>query len=88
MSTSLIRRLTVIAAAVACLAAIAGTADAKPLKLKLPMLIANTSAGDAVSLNPQPLPPKVGDTASHFGGVMLNPQPLPPKAGLQLQLSH
>jgi hypothetical protein len=39
-----------------------------------------THPGDAVSLNPQPLPPKVGRTTSNFGSaVSLNPQPLPPR---------
>jgi hypothetical protein len=36
--------------------------------------------GDAVSLNPQPLPPKVLRSKSRFGStVSLNPQPLPPR---------
>src|SRR5229473_3009500 len=39
--------------------------------------------GDKVSLNPQPLPPKVGNNVKGSPGdkVSLNPQPLPPKVG-------
>jgi hypothetical protein len=39
--------------------------------------------GDAVSLNPQPLPPKIGNVSAVKPGdaVSLNPQPLPPKIG-------
>jgi hypothetical protein len=39
--------------------------------------------GDAVSLNPQPLPPKIGNVSGVKPGdaVSLNPQPLPPKIG-------
>lgn len=37
-------------------------------------------AGEAVSLNPQPLPPKELGRIRHRGDfVSLNPQPLPPK---------
>ena len=91
MSTSLIRRLAAITVAAACLSAVAAGADAKPLALHLPGLTAAASVGDIVSLNPQPLPPKVGDTASRFDSVMLNPQPLPPKMNsptLKLPVAH
>jgi hypothetical protein len=41
-----------------------------------------THPGDTVSLNPQPLPPKVARTMSSFGSaVSLNPQPLPTRVG-------
>jgi hypothetical protein len=38
--------------------------------------------GDKVTLNPQPLPPKMLSTTSSLGDkVSLNPQPLPPRVG-------
>lgn len=42
--------------------------------------------GDAVTLNPQPLPPKVlGQAVMNLGDtVTLNPQPLPPKIGIEV----
>jgi hypothetical protein len=41
------------------------------------------SPASKVSLNPQPLPPKVatGGASSRASKVSLNPQPLPPKVG-------
>jgi hypothetical protein len=40
--------------------------------------------GSTVSLNPQPLPPKVFSQSGNFGStVSLNPQPLPPKVYYQ-----
>jgi hypothetical protein len=48
-------------------------------------------AGDAVSLNPQPLPPRemlLGALSHHFDAVALNPQPLPPRETLLGALSH
>jgi hypothetical protein len=45
--------------------------------------------GDAVSLNPQPLPPKVFQSTSNFGdAVSLNPQPLPPRLGTMKFFGH
>jgi hypothetical protein len=54
-----------------------------PSKFKSPMpAITGTTAGGNQSLNPQPLPPKVGTQRLTPGGsVSLNPQPLPPKVG-------
>ncbi len=47
----------------------------------------NLKPGDAVSLNPQPLPPKIAGKAILNSGdtVSLNPQPLPPKTGSALR---
>ena len=39
----------------------------------------NLRPGDAVMLNPQPLPPKEMGGLGLGGEVMLNPQPLPPR---------
>lgn len=40
--------------------------------------------GDTVSLNPQPLPPRVVSRRLSFGDeVLLNPQPLPPRLALR-----
>ena len=47
--------------------------------------------GDAVALNPQPLPPRemlLGALSHHFDAVALNPQPLPPREVLLGALSH
>jgi hypothetical protein len=42
------------------------------------------SPGSQQSLNPQPLPPKIGNVNAVNAGdaVSLNPQPLPPKVGV------
>ena len=47
--------------------------------------------GDAVALNPQPLPPRemlLGALSHHFDAVALNPQPLPPREALLAVPSH
>ena len=47
--------------------------------------------GDAVALNPQPLPPRetlLGALSHHFDAVALNPQPLPPRETLLAVPSH
>lgn len=42
--------------------------------------IQTSAFGEAVSLNPQPLPPREGFMSSGLGDtVSLNPQPLPPR---------
>src|SRR3977135_2476820 len=50
-------------------------------------ITSTVTPGDFVSLNPQPLPPKIGlDSVQNVIApgdfVSLNPQPLPPKIGL------
>jgi hypothetical protein len=68
-----------LALATTALAAMSGGVAARHLVIP-PVLLGTVHPGDAVELNPQPLPPRWN---SYGSAVMINPQPLPPGARSQ-----
>lgn len=84
-----LRLVPVVLLAAGFSAAQGGVGNLKQKITKVPVKneqahVGKSSPGNKVSINPQPLPPKVGGHA-HKGSpgdkVSLNPQPLPPKVG-------
>ena len=89
-------KLCALLAAVACLGGMNNTAFAGPHKVAygpafvrpvrpVPVTVIGVdSLGQTVTLNPQPLPPRMilWRVPTPGGPVMLNPQPLPPRVSL------
>lgn len=85
MNTRLINAAIAFALAATSFSATAGEFGGAGLKKRTLnergiIIVGGKSPGDAVSLNPQPLPPKVFSGIGGIGDqVALNPQPLPPR---------
>ncbi|MBM3394457.1 MAG: hypothetical protein FJY37_07475 [Betaproteobacteria bacterium] len=85
MNTPLFKFLLSVTIALVCAPATAGDFNSmgfknRSLSERGIIIVGGRTPGDTVSLNPQPLPPKVRARRFSLGdAVSLNPQPLPPR---------